>query len=128
MLGGKSILKNKLEKSLKKRYEKIFEMNKTEREKVNLKKNITLGSITAGLGVVAAAASILVTGPIGLFAIGAAVCSTATGAAAGGGIGAAIKAWSPRNWFSKKDAVKEQVKESQKDETDRDTFENLELA
>lgn len=77
----------------------------------------TLGSIATGLGLVAAVASIAFTGPVGLLAYGAATASATAAGGIGAGIGVAIKAWAPRSWFGKKDALKEQVEESRNDET-----------
>lgn len=124
MLGGsatKSRLNDKLEKSFEKKYEKTSELNRMEREKIDSRKNWTLGFTAGGLAIVAVAASVVVTGPFGLLAAGAASLSGVAGGATGVGIGAAIKKWAPRGWFGKKEALKDQVKESKKDETDENT-------
>lgn len=116
-----SILEKQLEKDLQKRYEKISEINKEEREKVNANKKsaLKIAAGVAGLGVAAVAAGVaaVAAGPVGLFALGAAIGTATASGAAGAGTAAGITALSPRRWFGKKSALKDKVKESQEDET-----------
>lgn len=121
MLGGaekKALAMNKLQIAIKKRYEEIKELNRIERETINSRKNWTFGGIATGFGLVGAVASTIVTGPIGLFAYGVAAVSTSLVGTGGAGVGAALKWWAPRSWFGNKDALKEKIEESQKDDTE----------
>lgn len=122
MLGGaeqKALAMNKLQIAIKKRYEEIKELNRIERETINSRKNWTFGGIATGFGLVGAVASIIATGPIGLFAYGvAAVRLTSLAGGSGAGVGAALKWLAPRSWFGNKDALKEKIEESQKDDTE----------
>lgn len=119
MLGGskqRSILMEQLDKRFKRRFEKISEINKQEREKVNSNKNSMIMTVAstagAGVAVAAVAISVMVTGPFGLFAVWAALGSATAGGAASAGIGAGITALLPRGWFGTKNAAKDKVKES----------------
>lgn len=112
-----------LEKDINNGYDKIHEINKRERARVEFKKNTIFASVTGGALAIGAVATVLVSGPLGLALFPAYAAASPSllggliaGGATGGGIGGAaigtvVKKFIPRKWFGTETALSKTIDE-----------------